>query len=140
MSIRTWSLAAWLFSLAVPLEAQFPSLPAAAEAARSALSSQNVEALVASSPRILLQLPGADPSAPVGQAQASALLRAYFRRSEEVALEVRAAREVGDGRGYVELRRRFRVSGTQEMRDQTVFLGYTKQSSGWVLVEVRISG
>jgi hypothetical protein len=120
--------------------AQFRSVPAAAEAAREALAGQNVEALVASSPRVLVQLPGADPSAPVGQAQAAALLRAYLRRSEEVGLEVRAAREVGDGRGYAELRRRFRVTGTQEVRDQTVFLSYARQAGGWVLVEVRISG
>ena len=37
---------------------------------------------------------------------------------------VRAAREVEPGRGYVELQRRYRVAGTQDVRTQSLLLGY----------------
>jgi hypothetical protein len=101
-----------------------------------------VDQLLASSSRVLIQLPGTNPSAAVGRSQAAALLRDYLVRFEEVAVEVRSTREAeGEGgMGYVELGRRYRVPGTQEVRSQTLLLGYRREGAVWALAELRISG
>ena len=96
--------------------------------------------MVADSPRLLVQLPGSDPSAALGPAQAAALLADYLAPSQEVETAVRAAREVEPGRGYVELQRRYRVAGTQEIRTQSLLLGYRLSRTGWSLVELRVVG
>jgi hypothetical protein len=114
------------------------SLPDAAEAARAAWFGHNASGLVADSPRLLVQLPGTDPSAALGPAQAAALLADFLAPAQEVATVVRAAREVERDRGYVELLRRYRVSGTQDVRSQSLLLGYRLTRSGWSLVELRV--
>ena len=54
-------------------------------------------------------------------------------QGEEVETLVRAAREVETGRGYVELQRRYRVAGTQDVRQQSLLLGYKlgRRGGGW---------
>lgn len=120
--------------------AQSPALEAAAERARSAWAGHDVVGLLADSPRLLMQLPGTDPSGPLGAEQAAALLRDFLAQASEVEVIVRAAREVETGRGYVELLRRYRVEGTQEVRVQSLLLGYRESRAGWVLVELRVVG
>ena len=122
------------------LSAQAPDLSSTGEAARRAWLAHQVDGLVGSTPKLLIRLPGADPSAPVGRSQAMALLRDYLRGFEEVETTVREARVVDPGRGFVELRRRYRVAGTQEIRAQTLLLSYELRAAGWVLPELRISG
>lgn len=135
-----------VMSLAVALAGSFSSsahgqsLDAAAQAARQAWEGHDMVTLVAGGARTLIQLPGADPSGPVGRDQAVALLRDYVRGTEEVETVVRTAREVGPGRGFVELIRRYRVVGTQQVRSQSLLLGYVRGNGSWVLAEVRISG
>ena len=58
--------------------------------------------------------------------------------TQEVETTVRAAREVEPGRGYVELQRRYRVAGTQDVRTQSLLLGYRLARTGWSLVELRV--
>jgi len=86
-----------------------------------------------------VRLPGADPSGALGQAQAAALLRDFLAPAQEVETAVRSAQEVEPGRGYVELQRRYKVAGTQEVRSQTLLLAYRRGTDGWVLVELRVS-
>jgi hypothetical protein len=112
----------------------------AAEDARQAWFDHDAHALVADAPRLLVQLPGADPSIALGPAQAAALLSDFMRQGQEVETVVRAAREVEPGRGYVELQRRYRISGTQDVRTQSLLLGYRLFRAGWRLVELRIVG
>jgi len=114
------------------------NLEQAAERARQAWFRHNAAALVASSPRLLIQLPGADPSVALGPAQAAALLTDFFAPAQEVETKVQAAREVEPGRGYVELQRQFRIAGTQNVRSQAILLGYRLDSNGWSLVEFRV--
>ena len=121
-------------------QAQKSGLDQAAERARRAWLAHDPAALIAASPRLLLQLPGADPSVALGPAQAAALLADFLAPTQEVEVLVRAAREVEAGRGYVELQRRYRVSGTQDVRSQVLLLGYRLDSSGWKLVEFRVVG
>jgi hypothetical protein len=117
-----------------------PGLAAAAERARGSWFAHDAAGLVADSPRLLLQLPGADPSAALGPEQAAALLADFLSAAQEVETTVRAAREVEPGRGYVELQRRYRVAGTQEVRTQSLLLGYRRARQGWSLVELRVVG
>jgi hypothetical protein len=115
-------------------------LTAAAEQARQAWYSHDAAALVAGSPRLLVQLPGADPATALPSPQAAALLADFLASAQEVETVVRAAREVEPGRGYVELQRRYRVAGTQEVRSQSLLLGYRLGRAGWNLVELRVVG
>ena len=124
----------------LPLVAQGPGLSEAAEQARRAWSAHDVAGLVANSPRLLVRLPGADPSAALGREQAAALLGDFLSSAQEVETTVRAAREVEPGRGYVELQRRYRVAGTQQVRVQSLLLGYRQSRTGWTLVELRVVG
>jgi hypothetical protein len=120
--------------------AQTKDLDVIAERARGAWFSHNPAALIAHSPRLLIQLPGTDPSAALGPDQAAALLSDFMAAAQEVETGVRAAREVEPGRGYVELQRQYRVSGTQNVRVQVLLLGYRLEESGWRLVEIRVVG
>ncbi len=121
-------------------QAQEPGLGHAAEQAREAWFAHNPAGLVANSPRLLIQLPGADPSVALGREQAAALLADFLASAHEVETSIRAAREVEQGRGYVELQRRYRVAGTQDVRTQSLLLGYRLSRDGWVLVELRVVG
>lgn len=120
--------------------AQGTDLEAAAERARQAWFAHDVATLVANSPRLLIRLPGADPSVALGPAQAAALLADFVAPAQEVETVVRAAREVEPGRGYVELQRQYRVAGTQNVRIQILLLGYRLDETGWSLVEFRVVG
>jgi hypothetical protein len=120
--------------------AQTKDLGAAAEGARQAWLAHDAATLVANSPRLLIQLPGADPSVALGPDQASALLADFVAPAQEVEVVVRAAREVEPGRGYVELQRKYRVAGTQNVRSQSLLLGYRLDETGWSLVEIRVVG
>jgi ketosteroid isomerase-like protein len=125
-----------LLLAAGPLAAQSSLADAAAQARRAWLA-HDVDALVAHSPSLVLQIPGADPSSPLVRAQAAELLKRYFRPAEERAVEVRTVREVEPGRGFVELERRYVVSGTSDERRETVFLGFQFRYGRWVLAELR---
>jgi hypothetical protein len=133
--------AAWLSLSAVvllPLPASGQAtLSDAAARARRAWTAHDPRALVGQSSNLVLQIPGADPSSPLGQPQAIELLRRYFRSAEERGLDVITIREVEPGRGFVELTRRYVVAGTAELRHETLFLGYRLIGREWRLVELR---
>ena len=113
------------------------SLAEAAERVRQSWLAHDVQAVVGQSPSVVLQIPGADPSAPVDKAQAIELLRRHLRAGAERGLRVSAVREVEPGRGYAELERRYVVAGTSDERRETIFLGFRKPGVEWVLVELR---
>jgi hypothetical protein len=139
--VRRFLIAVALVLAARPGQAQAaPDLPAAAEQARQAWFEHDAAALVADSPRLTVRLPGADPSAALEPEQAAALIADFLAPTQEVETVVQAAREVEGGRGYVELQRRYRVAGTQDVRVQSLLLGYRKGRTGWLLVELRVVG
>jgi hypothetical protein len=138
--VKRLCLVIMLITNAVGLRAQDGALVEAAERAREAWFTHNPAALIAGSPRVLIQLPGADPSVALGPAQAAALLTDFLSPSQEVEVVVRAARQVETSRGYVELQRRYRVTGTQDVRSQILLLGYRRGAEGWSLVEFRVIG
>lgn len=121
---------------AAPARAQ-GTLGEAAERARGAWLAHDPQALVGQSSTLVLQVSGADPSSPVGQAQAAELLRQYWRSVEERGVDVTGVREIEPGRGFVELTRRYVVAGTAEVRRETLFLAFRLREGRWVLVELR---
>jgi hypothetical protein len=134
-------LIAWVLVAApVPAWGQGSNLNDAAQRARRAWLDHDLVDLVDGSPRLMIQLPGADPSMAMGPAQAAALLADFLGSAQEVEMKVQAARVVGPGRGYVELQRRYRVSGTQDVRVQVLLLGYRLEDGVWQLVEFRVVG
>jgi len=113
------------------------SLAEAAERARTAWLAHDPQALVGHSGSVGLRIPGADPGSPLNRAQAAELLRRHWGRAVERSLVVNAIREVEPGKGYVELERRYVVSGTLDERRETVLLGFRRGGGSWLLVEVR---
>ena len=130
----------WLSLCMVALPVQVAAqatLSDAAARAKAAWSAHDAQGLVGRSSTLILQIPGADPSSPLGRPQAIELLRRYFRPAEERGLDVTAIREVEPGKGFVELTRRYVVAGTTELRHETLFLGYRLLDRAWRLVELR---
>jgi hypothetical protein len=113
------------------------SLAEVAERVRQAWLVHDVQGVVGQSSSVVLQIPGADPSAPVDRAQAIELLRRHLRAGAERGLRVSAVREVEPGRGYAELDRRYVVAGTSDERRETIFLGFRKPGQEWMLTELR---
>jgi len=135
---HTLCLAAALLAMAPPAHAAAQAtLPEAAERAKQAWLAHDPQALVGQSSNLVLQIPGADPSSPLGRAQAVELLRRYLRPVEERGLDVTAIRDVEPGKGFVELTRRYVVAGTTELRRETLFLGFRLQGGRWALAELR---
>lgn len=110
------------------------SLAEVARRAQAALESGDLSALVATGDRIRLSLPGVEPSAPVGPAQAAAALRGALGAGGRV--EVGQVREVGRGEGFVELLRAAPGAGPTPRRQQ-ILLRYRQAGGGWRLVEIR---
>ncbi|HXM38190.1 MAG TPA: hypothetical protein VN908_05955 [Gemmatimonadales bacterium] len=134
--------ARWLFlycfALLLPVAAWAQStLPQAAERTKQAWRAHDPQAVVGQSSSVVLQIPGADPSSPLGRAQAVELLRRYLRPAEERGLDVTAIREVEPGKGFVELIRRYVVAGTSELRRETLLLGFRRVAGEWRLAELR---
>src|SRR6185437_10822710 len=76
---RLW-LSFSLLALPIPAAAAAQAtLSDAAARAKAAWSAHDALGLVGRSSTIILQIPGADPSSPLGRAQAIELLRQYFR-------------------------------------------------------------
>ena len=128
----------WLLVLTAigPLAGQ-SGVAEAAQRTRAAWLAHDAAALLDRSPGVILQIPGADPSSALRRQQAGELLARYLRTSIERSVEIATVREVEEGRGYVELVRRFSVTGTAEERRETVFVGLRRVSDWWVVVELR---
>jgi hypothetical protein len=121
------------------------ALTAAVARVRAAWLAHDAARVVGSAATIVLQIPGTDASAPLGRAQAVALLRRYLRAAMERSVQVTAVRDTAAGQGqargraYAELERRYVVAGTSDERRETVFLGFEPATEGWQLVEIRIA-
>ena len=114
------------------------TLPEVAQAVQRAWLRHDTQELLAQSPNLVLRIPGTDASSPLARAQAAELLRRYLRPVEERSLEVRELKEVEGGKeGFVEFDRRYIVSGTSEVRRETLFLGFRRLGERWVLTELR---
>jgi len=131
-------------------------LGAVASAAADAWRAHSFGAMVQGG-RIQVTLPGVAPSTPVAPDQAAALLQSYVRGAVEVEVRVVNSSLVGSDAAFVELTRRYRQAGSQEVRSETILLAYRRRpltpapegatppsppsgTGGWVLTEVRAAG
>lgn len=133
MRLLAW---AWLLAGAARVAGQ-GGLDLAAQHARQAWLAHDAEALLEGSPGVILQIPGVDPSAGMSRGQAGELLARYLRTAVERGVDIAVAREVEEGRGYLELVRRYTIAGTTEERRETVFLGLRRLGDRWAVVELR---
>lgn len=134
--IRFLSVLAFLMAPA-GAAAQSQSLAEVAREAREALLRGDVAPLVSGSRGLQVRLPGMEPSAALGPAQANATMRDLFRRGETSDVTIEEFREIGGGRAFVELRREFRVPGSRGRQVQRILLSYRQRGATWQLVEIR---
>ena len=134
---RAFALVGVLTGMVVGRAAAQDGLVTAAESAARAWLAHDAARLVGRSQALVLQIPGADPSAALGRAQAIELLRRHFQSATERTVAVATAREVEAGRSVVELDRHYVVRGTADQRRESVFLGFRLVQGEWILSEVR---
>lgn len=113
------------------------SLAEMAERVRQAWLAHDAQGVVGQSATLVLQIPGADPSAPLERAQAVELVRRYLHAAVERGLSVGAVQEAEPGAGYAELDRRYAVARTRDVRRETIFLRFHKVGEEWLLAELR---
>ncbi|HEU5186282.1 MAG TPA: hypothetical protein VFU01_17035 [Gemmatimonadaceae bacterium] len=129
--MRVWAV----IGLAVAL-AQDPR--EAIDRIRAAWSRQDAAAVVAGATRIVIQLPGEAATAPLGTDQAARAIERLFKDATEVALVLDEIRPLGQETVYAEMRRRFRVRGSDAVVEQRVFAAFRLDEGRWRLAELRI--
>jgi len=87
---------------------------------------------------VTISLPATAPAEALGPAQAVALFEDLFAQAVELEIVVRAVRSTRADAGYAELRRRFRLDGTQDVAAQTILLAFRQIGDVWLLAEVRV--
>ncbi len=105
--------------------------------ARTAWLEHEVESLVRRSDTVRLNLPRVT-AASLRPMQAARLLANYLKPTREVSFDVRGLRTLAEDHAYAEVRRVFLVLGTEEERQETVFLGFRRLDGQWRLREVRV--
>ncbi len=121
--------------LAVPLSAQ--RLDEAVDTARVEWLGHRMDDLVSRSDTVRLSLPGIAPSASLQPGQAARLLSQYLKPSHERGFELLELRRLAPDHAYAEMVRTYVVKGTDEERQETVFLGFRLLEGAWRLREVR---
>jgi hypothetical protein len=101
-------------------------------------SRQDATGIVAGATRVVVQLPGEAATAPLSAEQAARALDRLFRDATEVGLDVDAVRTIGSETVYAEMRRRFRVRGSDGTVVQRVFAAFRLEGGQWRLAELRI--
>ena len=125
--------------LAAALAAALMQDPQAAIARlRESWSRQDAGGIVAGATRVVVQLPGEAATAPLPAEQAARAIDRVFRDATELGLEVDAVRTLGNETVYAEMRRRFRVRGSDGEVFQRVFAAFRLEGAEWRLVELRI--
>lgn len=119
------------------LEAQ--DLDGVVETARRAWLSHDVRSLFATSDTVRLHLPAIAQALSVRPAQAERLVERFLKLAEEQRLLVRGVRRLAPDHAYAEFERRYAVRGTEEVRVETIYLGFRHVDGAWRLREVRVT-
>jgi hypothetical protein len=129
--VKIVALAGVAFALASDPQAAIAHL-------REAWSRQDATGIVAGAPRVVVQLPGEAATAPLSADQAGRALDRLFRDASELGLDVDAVRTIASETIYAEMRRRFRVRGSEDTVVQRVFAAFRLEGGQWRLTELRI--
>jgi hypothetical protein len=130
--MKFWGVVAFAAALA-----QDPS--GAVDRLRASWSRQDAAGIVADASRVVVQLPDGAATAPLTTEQAARALARLFVDATELGLEVDAVRTLSNESVYAELRRRFRVRGSDGVLEQRMFAAFRLESGRWRLVELRIN-
>lgn len=105
---------------------------------RAAWARHDAAGIVNGATRVVVQLPGEVATAPLPSDQAARALARLFVDATEVGLEVDAVRTLGHEAVYAEMRRRFRVRGSEGTVEQRVFAAFRLDDGRWRLQELRV--
>jgi hypothetical protein len=105
---------------------------------RTSWSRQDAAGVVTSSTRVVIQLPGEAATAPLSSDQAARALARLFVDATEIGLDVDTVRTLGHEAVYAEMRRRFRVRGSEGTMEQRVFAAFRLDGDRWRLQELRV--
>ncbi len=129
--MKPWALAGLVAALA-----QDPTT--AIDRLRGSWSRQDASGIVAGATRVVVQLPGEAATAPLASEQAARALARLFVDATELGLEVDTVKSLGNESVYAEMRRRFRVRGSDGTVEQRVFAAFRLEEGRWRVVELRI--
>ncbi len=124
---------AWLVSL---LAAQ--NVAQTIDRLRASWLRQDAAGVLEGATRVVVQLPRESATVPLGAEQASRALARLFVDATEVGLEVKAVRRVSGETVYAEMKRQFRVRGSEGTVEQQVFAAFRLEEGRWRLTELRI--
>jgi hypothetical protein len=105
---------------------------------RTSWARQDAAGIVTSATRVVVQLPGEAASAPLPSDQAARTLARLFVDATEVGLEVDTVRTLGHEAVYAEMRRHFRIRGSDGTVEQRVFAAFRLDGGRWRLQELRV--
>jgi hypothetical protein len=129
--VKTWALVAFAAALT-----QDPT--GAVDRLRASWSRQDAAGIVAGASRVVVQLPNEAATAPLTTEQVARALARLFVDATEIGLDVDAVRTLGNESVYAEMRRRFRVRGSDGTVEQRMFAAFRLEGGRWRLVELRI--
>ena len=133
----TWLDLMAVVALMAPLQDR--ELGQLANSVRSALEAREFSRLFDSRRPVRLELPGQPLAVSVRGELAAAALTSMVRRTAELEYGTVGSAVVAAGHGYVEIRRRFRILGTQENRRQKILIGAKFEDGRWRVTEVWVT-
>lgn len=119
---------------------QAPDLAPVAALARKSFEQHDFKSLFRGEELVRLRLPRQRGGGPIDAGVAAATLSAFTRRFEELEVAVVGAAVLDGGRGYVELRRRFRLIGLAEEETQRILISAQFRGGEWRVAEVWVVG
>ena len=137
--IPVWSVLLWGMLQAAPPRPQ-ASLSDLMSLARNAFTTRDFGLLFDERRPVRLELPNQTAAVSVRGRVAAASLASLVRRTQDVDLTAVDSAEVAPGYGYLELLRRYRVMGTDEIQTQRVLISVKREEETWRIVEFWVGG
>ena len=125
--------------LAMVLPLQDKELGQLASNARSAFETREFSRLFDDRQPVRVELPTLSAAVSVRGEIAAAALASMVRRTADLEFSTVGSAVVAAGHGYVEIRRRFRVLGTQEEQRQKILISAKFEEGRWRVTEVWVT-
>lgn len=133
----TWLGLAALLTMAPPLQER--ELGQLANFAREVFATRQFARLFGDRLPVRLELPSQPSAVSVRGEIAAAALASMVRRTADLESATIGSAMVAPGHGYVEIRRRFRVLGTQEEQRQRILISAKFEDGRWRVTEVWVT-
>lgn len=126
-----------LVAMTVPIQEK--ELGQLANVAREIFETRDFGRLFGSRQPVRLELPSQPSAVSVRGEIAAATLASMVRRTADLEFSTIGSAVVVPGHGYIEIRRRFRVLGTQEDQRQRILIGARYEEGRWRVTEVWVT-